>query len=72
MSFRNRFVYVVVLTAVVSATVVLVLSIGEGFGGASGVDRLLENPAYWVIVLGLAWMLAPFLSKKLPLKRWWQ
>ncbi len=71
MSFRERLSYVLVLAAVASATVMLVLSVAEGFGIAVGVvDRLLEHPGYWVVTLVLAWVVAPYLSKRLPIKRW--
>lgn len=73
MSFRDRILYVLVLLAVCSAIVVLVLSIAEALAITSvSVDRLIKHPAYWVVAAVIGWFVAPFLSKRLPAKRWWQ
>lgn len=72
MPLGERLWYVLVLVAVASAFLGLVLSAAEGFGITSvgHVERMLSHPAYWVFTLVLGWVLAPSLSKRLPVKRW--
>jgi len=72
MAIRDRLWYVLVLVTVVSAAVVLALSVAEGFSltAAGVVDRVLEHPIYWIVAFTLAWVFAPVLCKRMPLRRW--